>query len=138
MGNATRNLTIGALAKAAGVGVETVRFYQRKGLVREPPRPYGQIRRYAAADAARIRFIKAAQELGFSLAEVGDLLSLEDGGACRDVQRLAQHKLADVRRRLARLRRIERSLAALIGRCETTRGRVACPIIASLEAAGDG
>lgn len=129
------DMTIGQLAGAANVGVETVRFYQRKGLLREPPRPYGGIRRYTEDDAARIRFIKAAQELGFSLTEVRELLALEDGGACRDVQRLAKRKLEDVRRRLARLRRIDRTLSALLERCETRRGRMSCPIITSLESA---
>jgi len=124
--------TIGQLAETAGVGVETVRFYQHRVLLREPPRPCGGIRRYTDADAARISFIKAAQELGFTLTEIRELLGLEEGGACRDVQRLAERKLADVRRRIARLRRIDRTLSTLGRRCEAGHGRVACPIIASL------
>src|SRR3546814_14217958 len=72
------NLTIGAFAKAAGVNVETIRFYQRKGLLTEPGRPYGSIRRYGAVDVTRVRFVKSAQRLGFSLAEIAELLSLED------------------------------------------------------------
>ena len=66
--------TIGALAETAGVNVETIRFYQRKGLMPEPEKPYGSIRRYGAAELARVRFIKSAQRLGFSLEEVGELL----------------------------------------------------------------
>ena len=68
--------TIGALAETAGVNVETIRFYQRKGLMQEPDRPLGGIRRYGEADMARVRFIKSAQRLGFSLYLIADLLKL--------------------------------------------------------------
>ena len=76
------NLTIGAFAKSAEVNIETIRFYQRKGLLVEPDRPYGGIRRYGEADVARVKFVKTAQRLGFSLDEVGQLLRLEDGTHC--------------------------------------------------------
>lgn len=79
MENAQENLTIGAFAKAARVNVETIRFYQLKGLLPQPERPYGRIRRYGQADVARVKFVKSAQRLGFSLDEVGQLLKLEDG-----------------------------------------------------------
>ncbi|HLW74851.1 MAG TPA: MerR family DNA-binding protein [Gammaproteobacteria bacterium] len=125
--------TIGRLAKAAGVGVETVRFYQRKKLLAEPPRGLGSIRRYSLEDVARLRFIRAAQELGFSLGEVSELLSLEDGGSCRAVQRLAQAKLDVIRERIEGLKRVQRALTTLLGQCSVTKGRVKCPIIASLE-----
>ena len=125
-------LTIGRLAKAAGVGVETVRYYQRRGLMPEPPRGYGSIRRYGPGNVDRLRFIRAAQDLGFSLKEVEDLLSLERGGSCRAVERLAERKLAVVRERIAGLKRVEHTLATLVQRCETTRGRMSCPIIESL------
>ena len=74
--------SIGALAKAAGVNVETIRFYQRKGLLVEPRRRYGEIRRYGAGEVARVRFVKAAQRLGFSLDEIAGLLRLDDGAHC--------------------------------------------------------
>ena len=77
MENAQENLTIGAFAKAAGVNVETIRFYQLKGLLPQPERPYGSIRRYSGADVARVRFVKVAQHLGFSLDEIGQLLKLD-------------------------------------------------------------
>ncbi|MBI3153954.1 MAG: Hg(II)-responsive transcriptional regulator [Burkholderiales bacterium] len=125
-------LTIGAVAKAAGVNVETVRFYQRRALLPEPDRPYGSIRRYGAADVARIRFVKAAQRLGFSLDEVASLLRLDDGTHCDEARELAEAKLADVRARLKDLRRIESALAALVRDCGTRRGTVSCPLIASL------
>lgn len=129
---ATTGLMIGRLAQAAGVGVETVRYYQRRGLLREPPRGYGSARRYGAADVERLRFIRAAQELGFSLAEVGELLGLERGGSCRAVERLAQAKLAIVQRRIAGLKRIEETLQGLVRKCESAHGKLRCPIIASL------
>jgi MerR family mercuric resistance operon transcriptional regulator len=131
----TATLTIGRLAEAAGVNVETIRFYQRKGLMREPDRPLGGIRRYGEADLARVRFIKSAQRLGFSLDEIADLLKLEDGSHCTEVREQAEHKLADVRARLADLQRIEGALQGLVERCCATSGRVQCPLIAALHAA---
>ncbi|MBU6491618.1 MAG: Hg(II)-responsive transcriptional regulator [Burkholderiales bacterium] len=126
------NLTIGALAKAANVNVETIRFYQRKGLLREPDRPYGGIRRYGGADATRVRFIKSAQRLGFNLEEIAELLRLEDGTHCAQASRLAEHKLADVRNKLADLMRMESALVALVSACYRHQGNVSCPLIASL------
>lgn len=127
--------TIGALAEAAGVNVETIRFYQRKGLMPEPEKPYGSIRRYGAAELARVRFIKSAQRLGFSLEEIGELLKLEDGARCSEARRLAEQKLVDVRQKLGDLQRIESVLAELVARCSAVRGRVNCPLIASLQEA---
>jgi MerR family mercuric resistance operon transcriptional regulator len=126
-------LTIGAVAKAAGVNVETVRFYQRRALLAEPQKPYGGIRRYGAGDVARVRFVKAAQRLGFSLDEIGGLLQLDDGTHCSQARELAEVKLADVRRRLEDLRRIESVLAGLVRECATRRGKVSCPLIDTLQ-----
>jgi len=125
--------TIGTLARQAGVNVETVRYYQRRGLLEQPPRPPGGIRRYRAVHARRLRFIKQAQGLGFSLEEVKDLLALEDGRHCREAERLGALKLAVVRARLAQLRQVERALARLVGQCHSNRGTVSCPLIAALE-----
>ena len=125
--------TIGALAGTAGVNVETIRFYQRKGLMPEPEKPYGSIRRYGAAELARVRFIKSAQRLGFSLEEIGGLLKLEDGARCSEARQLAEQKLVDVRQKLSDLQRIESVLAGLVARCSAVRGRVNCPLIASLQ-----
>ncbi len=124
--------TIGALAQCAGVHVETIRYYQRRGLVDEPDRPLGGVRRYTGIDCQRLRFIRQAQELGFSLDQVGELLKLEDGAHCKQARTLGEHKLADVRRKLADLKRIESVLAALVDRCASVRGRVRCPLIAAL------
>lgn len=127
-------LTIGALARASGVGVEAIRFYQRRQLLLQPARPAGGIRRYGARDLARLRFIKAAQRIGFSLDEIAVLLRLDDGARCGEARALAEGKLADVRARLADLHRIESALATVIRRCRVARGQVSCPLIASLQA----
>lgn len=125
--------TIGRLAKAADVGVETVRFYQRRGLLSEPPRGLGSVRRYGPEDVARLRFIRTAQELGFSLSEVHELLSLEDGGTCRAVQALAQAKLDVIRERIEGLKRVQGALTSLLGQCASRKGKVKCPIISTLQ-----
>lgn len=127
--------TIGALAKAAGVNVETIRFYQRKGLLPERTRTYGSIRRYSQTDFSRLRFIKSAQRLGFSLEEIAQLLKLEDGAHCHEARALAEEKLADVRARLADLRRIESALAQLVRDCRRAQATVACPLIGALQKA---
>lgn len=127
-----RSLTIGGLARDAGVNVETVRYYQRRGLVAEPERPLNGVRRYSEDSVKRIRFIKRAQDLGFTLAEIGHLLALEDGRSCRETRELAGRKLAIVESRLADLGRLRRTLRKLIARCDTSRGRVSCPIISVL------
>ena len=132
MKTASPPLTVGLLAKSAGVNVETIRFYQRKGLLPEPAKPLGGIRNYDPSVLARLRFIKAAQRLGFSLEEVGDLLKLDDGSSCREARGQAERKLADVRGKIAELSRIEGVLADLVERCCVARGKVRCPLIAEL------
>lgn len=128
------NLTIGEFGALAGINVETIRFYQRKTLLAEPPRQAGSIRRYGAADVARLRFIKSAQSLGFSLDEVGELLKLEDGAHCKQASSLAEVKLVEIRRKLAELARMEVVLSGLVKACRVGRGKVACPLIASFHA----
>lgn len=130
----SRGLSIGAFAAAAGVNVESIRFYQRKGLLPEPGRAYGTIRRYGDADVARVKFVKSAQRLGFSLDEIAGLLTLEDGTHCDDARRLAEQKLDDVRSKLDDLHRIESALAQLVERCAASQGTIACPLIAALHA----
>jgi MerR family mercuric resistance operon transcriptional regulator len=125
-------LTIGRLAQAAEVNVETVRYYQRRGLLEEPARPLNGIRRYPDRAVSRLRFIKRAQELGFTLDEVASLLKLEDGRSCRQTRSLAQKKLAAIEERLARLQRMRRLLRSLIAECETGRRPRSCPIISTL------
>jgi MerR family mercuric resistance operon transcriptional regulator len=135
MKNNSGSLTIGAFAQAAEVNVETIRFYQRKGLLTEPDKPYGGIRRYGETDIARVRFIKRAQQLGFSLDEIAELLKLEDGVHCGEARRLAAHKLDAVRAKLADLVQMEAILADLVKRCDARRGKLCCPLIDALHGA---
>lgn len=132
MNSAHDNLPIGSFAKAAGIGIETIRFYQRKGLLTEPQRPPGGIRRYGRADVARVKFVKSAQRLGFSLDEVAQLLTLEDGTHCSEAAEFATRHLVDVRARLKDLKRMETVLSRLVAQCDSHHGTIACPLIASL------
>lgn len=129
---AKQTLTIGTLARKAEVNVETIRYYQRLGLLMAPEKPLGGIRRYADADVARVRFIKAAQRIGFTLDEIAQLLTLEDGTQCSQARAIAEHKLADVRQRLQDLQRMETVLSQLVERCASRRGAVSCPLIDAL------
>lgn len=126
------NLTIGGVARHAGVNVETIRYYQRLKLLEEPPKPSGGVRRYSDVAVARVRFIKRAQELGFSLNEIRRLMQLGDPQSCGEARALAAEKLALVESRVADLQRLRRTLRELIGRCDRARGTIACPIIESL------
>ena len=128
-------LTISKLAREAGVNVETIRFYQRRGLLAEPIKPLGGIRHYEQVDVARVLFIKAAQRIGFTLDEIAQLLNLDDGMHCSEARAIAEHKLEMVREKLADLQRIETALAQLVGRCEASRGKVNCPLIEALQPA---
>lgn len=132
MENNLNNLAIGAFAKAAGVNVETIRFYQRKRLLAEPERAHGSIRRYDGTDVARVKFVKSAQRLGFSLTEIGELLKLENAGHCHQVAELAALHLTDVRARLADLARMEAALSKLVNDCRAHEGQVSCPLIKAL------
>lgn len=126
-------LTIGKLAQAAGVHVETIRFYQRKGLLAEPARPLGGVRGYGAAEVARVRFIKSAQRLGFTLDEIAQLLRLADGTQCVEARTIAEQKLAQVRARLSDLRQMETALLAHIQNCATVGNAAPCPLIDALQ-----
>lgn len=127
-----QDMTIGVLARQAGVNLETIRYYQRRGLLLEPAKPLGGIRRYSDIDVTRIQFIKRAQHLGFSLEEVGALLRLEDGAHCTEARAIAAEKLVEVRKRLDGLRGIEQTLQMLVDGCATQPGNVRCPLITSL------
>lgn len=115
-----KQMTIGQVASAAGVNVETVRYYQRRGLLEPPERAAGSIGRYAPAALSRLRFVKRAQSLGFSLDDVQALLSLHDGQTCSSARRIAEQKLREVRDRIASLRALDNALAALVDRCAQT------------------
>lgn len=128
-------LKTGELAKRTGVNVETLRFYEREGLIPEPPRRLSGYREYPAESVQRIRFIKRAQELGFSLAEVKELLALRvrPGLTCREVRAKAERKVADVRRKIADLKAIERALQKLTASCTGDGPATDCPILEHLD-----
>lgn len=132
MSDTMNSLTIGGLAKAANVSVETIRYYQRRGLIPEPQRPSGGIRRYGATETDRLMFVKTAQQLGFSLNEIGDLLRLDDGAHCEEASALAERKLDDVREKIDKLKQIEAVLSDLVDQCCAQEGNISCPLIASL------
>jgi MerR family mercuric resistance operon transcriptional regulator len=124
-------LTIGRLARAADVGVETIRYYQQRGLL-PVPASIGAFRYYPVELVKRIRFIKRAQELGFSLDEITELLRLEDGTNRSSIRRIAANRLDQIERKLADLKRMQKVLKHLVAECEHTRAHLPCPIIATL------
>ena len=132
-----KDLTIGAVAKSCGVNVETMRYYQRRGLLEAPRRPAGGVRRYGEDTVRRLRFIRRAQALGFTLGQIAELLRLERTPDCDRARKLAAVKLADVELRLADLERMRQSLAALVRACVAGRDPRSCPIVESLAAADD-
>ena len=125
-------ITIGRLAKAAGVGVETVRYYQRRKLLPVPSAPDGSFRSYPPEMIDRLRFIKRAQQLGFSLDEIAALLKLEQNGDRHAIRDIAIDKRARIHDKIADLQKMEAVLSHLICECEATGKAEACPIIAAL------
>jgi MerR family mercuric resistance operon transcriptional regulator len=128
-------LTIGQLAKSANVNLETVRYYERKGLLPKPSRNESGYRQYSLNDVKRIGFIKRTQALGFSLKEISELLSLrtESGSTCGDVKRRVDAKIADVEEKMVSLQEIKEALVKLSVRC-TGQGPIGeCPILETLE-----
>jgi len=127
------SLTIGRLARAAEVGIETVRYYQQRKLL-PVPAAHGAFRHYNADAVNRIRFIKRAQELGFSLAEIGELLRLQDGVDRRAIRRISSERLAQIETKLTDLKRMQRVLKHLVAECEVAGRDHPCPIIEALTA----
>jgi Hg(II)-responsive transcriptional regulator len=123
-------MTIGTIAKHAGVGIDTVRFYERQGLMPDAERTTGGYRVYGPGDVDRLRFIRRAKALGFSLDEIGQLLRLNEGrGSRASVRRVAQQRLDDLDRKLAELAAIRDALAQLVERCNGQGPLAGCPII---------
>lgn len=125
-------LTISKAAKAAGVNVETIRFYERQGLIERPAEPERGYRQYEDDVVIRIRSIKRAQSLGFTLAEIQSLLSLS-AGDCDDVRTRAERKLASVREKIRDLQRVESALNEVIVSCRGRRTPAPCPVLDALE-----
>ena len=127
--------TIARAARAAGVNVETIRYYERIGLIERPRAVGTAVRIYPDDTVRRIRFIKRAQKLGFTLKEIRELLGLRvaPGGASTAVRRRVEGKLADIDRKLRALRAMRRTLTDLLEACRCSRGGADCPILASLD-----
>lgn len=137
-----KSTTIAGLAKAGGVGVETIRYYQRRGLLPEPPRTGGDglrggVRRYGPEDARRLRFIRSAQTAGFTLEEIGELLALDAGHDHDRARELATARIAELDRKIAELQAARAALSRLAHACAHS-ATGPCPIIASFEDAGRG
>lgn len=128
-----QTLTIGKAAREAGVNIETVRFYERRGLIEQPPKGNGY-RVYSADQVARIRFIKEAQQIGFSLSEIGELLALkaDPSADCSDVREQAVAKIKEVKQKIDRLKQIGAALEALVATCPGCGGLQACSIMDAL------
>lgn len=129
-------MTIGRVAHLAGVGVETIRYYQRRGLIEVPPKPIdGSYRVYSEATVERIRFIRRSQKLNFSLREIEGLLSLrtQNEADAGDVRRLATEKIAEVEQKIDQLQKIRNELRALLRRCPGSGSTQCCTILETLE-----
>jgi len=128
-------LTIGQVAKRAGVGVETVRFYEREGLIAEPDRRPSGYRQYQPDAVQRIRFIRHAKELGFSLKEISELLSLrvDPDSTCADVRQRAHDKIADIEEKMASLARMKSALVRLVTKCRGEGPTTDCPILEEID-----
>lgn len=126
-----RSLTIGRLADAAQVNIETVRYYQNRGLIPIPPAK-GAFRHYPIEMVERIRFIKRSQELGFTLAEIGELLLLDESRDRKTIRAIASNKLTQIEQKLTDLSRLQETLQHLVKQCHNASSHQPCPIIASL------
>lgn len=128
-------LKIGELARAADVGVETIRYYERRGLLARPPRRASGYRQYPPQAVHRVRFIRRAQALGFTLREIEELLALrvDDERSCADVRALARAKLEDIERRVAELQQMGRALERVARRCRGRGPTSECPILEVLD-----
>ena len=127
-------LMIGGVARLAEVGVETMRFYEREGLIESPPRRASGYRQYPSDTVDRVRFIKRAKALGFSLKEIKELLSLRAAprAKCADIRQRAEEKVQDIDEKIETLRRMRKALAKLMAECEGSRPVTECPILESL------
>lgn len=133
-----QKLSIGKIATRAGVGIDTVRFYERAGLLPRPDRTASGYRLYGEAEAARLRFIKRGKALGFTLEEIRELLALNDARGNRaTVRRLAQQRLDEIEEKVRELTRIRNSLRGLLRQCHGDGALDGCPIIEAVRAPGD-
>lgn len=131
-------LTIGKLAGKTKVNIQTIRYYERRGLIPEPPRTNSGYRQYPLETTTRIRFIKHAQELGFSLKEISELLSLkvDSGTTCGDIKYIAELKLSEIEQKIQSLNDIKKALVKLAALCNGDGSTSTCPIIEILDNEG--
>lgn len=128
-----KHLTIGRLAKEIGTNIETIRYYERRGLIVEPPRQASGYRAFPPEYIDRIRFIKRAQTLGFTLKEISQLLTLADGNFdCKDIRKFAEEKIKDIETRIHDLQKIHEILHDLVKKCLSKEKSSSCPIIGIL------
>lgn len=128
-------LTIGQVAKRSGIGIETVRFYERQGLIKDPPRSGSGYRMYPEETIARIQFTRRAKDLGFSLKEIKELLSLSvsPGTTCQDIKNRAEAKLTDIEIKIRTLQRMEKVLTKVTAACLGEGSVSDCPILEAME-----
>ncbi len=132
---AAMGLTIGKVAKQAGVNIDTLRYYEREGVIAEPVRNGSNYRVYSADTVLRVRFVKRAQELGFSLAEIKELLELRisEEASCADVRNQAQAKIEYLDGKISSLRAMRRALSKLVAECSGQGPVSECPILDALD-----
>jgi MerR family transcriptional regulator, mercuric resistance operon regulatory protein len=130
----TARVTIGRFARESGVNVETIRYYHRRGLLAEPTRYSGGHRHYSVEHAQRVRFIRRAQALGFTLNEVSSLLELTSHSCCADARTQAEQRRSVIDRKIADLTAIREALDTLVRKCDEIGGGTDCPLLAALQA----
>jgi MerR family mercuric resistance operon transcriptional regulator len=128
-------LTIGRVARHAGLAIDTVRYYEREGLIEKPARTSSGYRQYPADAVARLQFIRQAKELGFTLSDIRELLALRvaPGKSCADVRARTEAKIADIEQRVAHLNRMKRALVKLAATCSGRGPTSECPILDAME-----
>jgi MerR family copper efflux transcriptional regulator len=135
---ATKPLKIGEVAQLAGVGVETVRFYERRGLIEEPPRSTSGYRQYPEETVTKLRFIRRAQDLGFSLSQINEMISLrlDSSGSVGEIKSRAEAKIAEIEEKLRDLQRVKGALVQLTQSCDGHSPIAECPILLALDDEG--
>lgn len=125
----TPAMTIGQLAALAEVHVETIRYYERRGLIKQPERPRGSVRRYGSQHLSRLQLIRRAQTVGFSLDEIAELLAISGRRGCQEARLLTERRLAKVREQIDELRQLEVELKGMLTDCSGAASLEECPML---------
>ena len=130
-----KTLRIGEVARLSGVGIETIRYYERQGLLAEPDRRPSGYRQYDQTVVTRLQFIRRAKELGFTLAEINELLELwfDTTTTCHHVRQRAEQKIADIEEKIRSLQKMKRSLKKIVEQCEGSESVEDCPLLQGLQ-----